>query len=159
MNKIEDEFVGIIRQNKSTIYKVCYMFSNNEEEVADFFQEALIRLWQGFKEFQGQSNVKTWIYRVTLNSCINIDKKKRRQKAIPLEMDINLFEDNDGKSLQIEMLHRRISKLEPFDRAIIMLWLENISYEEIGLIVGISTKNVSVRLYRIREQLKQMSNS
>jgi len=73
-------------------------------------------------------------------------------------MNINLFEDNDEDSKQIEMLRKRISKLGAFDRAIILLWLENMSYEEIGAVVGISTKNVSVRLYRIKEQLKNMSN-
>ena len=73
-------------------------------------------------------------------------------------MDINLFEDSDEETKQVDILHKRISKLQPFDRAIVLLWLENMPYEEIALIVGISVKNVSVRLFRIREQLKQMSN-
>ena len=73
-------------------------------------------------------------------------------------MNINLFEDRDEDSRQVEMLRKRINKLGPFDRAIILLWLENMSYEEIGQVVGISTKNVSVRLFRIKEQLKNMSN-
>ena len=71
-------------------------------------------------------------------------------------MDINLFEDRDTDTQQVDLLHQRISRLKPFDRAIVLLWLENLSYEEIGQIVGISTKNVSVRLFRIKEQLKQM---
>lgn len=73
-------------------------------------------------------------------------------------MDINLFADNDKETEQISILHKRISRLLPLDRAIVLLWLEDISYEEIGAIVGISAKNVSVRLVRIREQLKSMSN-
>ena len=75
-----------------------------------------------------------------------------------LSMDINLFRDKDDDTKQVDMLHQRISLLKPFDRAIVLLWLENLSYEEIGQIVGISTKNVSVRLFRIKEQLKQMLN-
>ena len=71
-------------------------------------------------------------------------------------MNINLFEDSDEGSRQSNLLRERISKLGPFDRAIVLLWLENLSYEEIGQIVGISTKNVSVRLVRIKEQLKKM---
>ena len=71
-------------------------------------------------------------------------------------MDIDLYNDEDRDTKQIKMLHDRISRLGPFDRAIILLWLENMSYEEIGAIVGITEKNVSVRLYRIREQLKAM---
>jgi RNA polymerase sigma-70 factor (ECF subfamily) len=71
-------------------------------------------------------------------------------------MDINLYEDTDEGSRQAELLRSRIAKLGPFDRAIVLLWLENLSYDEIGQIVGISAKNVSVRLVRIREQLKKM---
>ena len=74
-------------------------------------------------------------------------------------MDIDLFEDRDEDTQQVSMLHKRISLLKPFDRAIVLLWLEDLSYEEIAQIVGISAKNVSVRLYRIKEQLKQMSNN
>ena len=74
---------------------------------------------------------------------------------MPLKMDVNLFEDRDDDTVQIDMLHSRISQLKPFDRAIVLLWLENLSYEEIGQIVGITAKNVSVRLYRIKEQLKK----
>lgn len=69
---------------------------------------------------------------------------------------INLFDESDTKNHQTELLHSRIMKLQPFDRAIVLLWLEDLSYDEIGAIVGISTKNVSVRLVRIREQLKKL---
>jgi len=74
-------------------------------------------------------------------------------------MDINPFTDSDDDSRQVQQLNRRISQLGPFDRAIILLWLENMSYEEIGEIVGISTKNVSVRLFRIKEKLKKTSTT
>jgi RNA polymerase sigma-70 factor (ECF subfamily) len=73
-------------------------------------------------------------------------------------MDINLFEDSDDDTKQVQLLKNRINKLSPFDRAIVLLWLENLSYDEIGNIVGITAKNVSVRLVRIKEQLKNMSN-
>ena len=124
----------------------------------DLFQEVLVNLWKGFESFEHRSNIRTWIYRVALNTCISIDRKKRRSASVPLTMDINFFEDRDEDTRQVDMLHKRILRLQPFDRAIVLLWLENLSYEEIGQIVGISTKNVSVRLFRIREQLKQMSN-
>ena len=89
---------------------------------------------------------------------IYIDKKKKKRKEAKLSMDINLFSDSDKETEQVNFLHKRISRLMPLDRAIVLLWLENISYDEIGAIIGISAKNVSVRLVRIREQLKAMSN-
>ena len=153
----EAEFGRIIRENKGTIYTVCYMFSKDKEEVDDLFQEALIKLWQGFASFQGKSDLKTWIYKVTLNSCISIDRKKKIRKTEPLMEGINLFDKNDADNKQTDMLHARIQRLQPFDRAIVLLWLENMSYQEIAQIVGIEVKNVSVRLYRIKEQLKQMN--
>lgn len=75
-----------------------------------------------------------------------------------MTVDIDLYEEKDYESKQITALYNRISKLEPFDRAIILLWLENLPYDEIGAIVGISTKNVSVKLSRIRELLKNMQS-
>ena len=156
---MEIEFAQTVREHKGTIYTVCYMFSSNPEEVADLFQEILINLWKGFSRFRGDSNIRTWIYRVSLNTCISSERKKsRRIESIPLTMDINLFDDSDDDTKQVKMLRDRISKLGPFDRAIVLLWLENLSYDEIGAIVGISAKNVSVRLVRIKEQLKKMSN-
>ena len=158
MNALEKQFAQTAAEHKSTIYTVCYMFSKDADEVNDLFQEAVINLWRGFEGFENRSNVKTWIYRVALNTCISIDRKKRRQATERLTMDINLFEDRDEDTRQVDMLHKRISKLQPFDRAIVLLWLENLSYEEIGQIVGITTKNVSVRLFRIREQLKSIKD-
>ena len=95
---------------------------------------------------------------MTLNTCITLDRKKRRTSSEPLSMDINLFEDRDEDTRQVDMLHERISLLQPFDRAIVLLWLENIPYEEIGQVVGITTTAVATRLYRIKEQLKKMNN-
>ncbi len=159
MNITEQEFSQLVRQNKSTIYTVCHMFSKDQDEVADLFQEVLIKLWNGISSFDGKSNVKTWIYRVALNTCISIDRKKKRRERAELTMDVNFFTSKDSASEQVNILHRRISQLLPLDRAIVLLWLEDISYEEIGAIVGITAKNVSVRLYRIRQQLKSMSEN
>lgn len=158
METSESEFAKLVTTHRSTIYTVCYMFSKDEDEVADLFQEVLINLWKGFALFESRSDIRTWIYRVSLNTCISAGRKKKRSRTIPLSMDINLFADRDEDTRQIDILHRRIGRLQPFDRAIILLWLENMSYEEIGSIVGITAKNVSVRLFRIKEQLKQMSN-
>ncbi len=154
----EQRFASIVREHKSTIYTVCYMFSKDEDEVNDLFQEVLINIWKGLPSFEQRSSARTWIYRVSLNTCISAERQKAKRTTVPLSLDINLFEDQDADSRQIQMLNRRIGRLGPFDRAIILLWLENMSYEEIGQVVGISAKNVSVRLYRIKEQLKQMSN-
>ena len=95
---------------------------------------------------------------MSFNTCISQERKKKRTSAIPLTMGIDLFNDKDDDTKQVKMLYDRIHRLKPFDRAIVLLWLEGMPYDEIAAIVGITTKNVSVRLYRIKEELKQMSN-
>ena len=158
MDDSQKLFSVMVQQNKTTIFTVCYMFSKDQEEVNDLFQEVLIRLWQGFDNYKGNSKERTWIYRVALNTCISFDRKKRRHNKKQVYMGDDLFGCNEHDSQQTEVLHKRITRLRPLDRAIVLLWLEDISYEEIGSIIGITAKNVSVRLYRIREQLKNMSN-
>ena len=158
MKTLETAFEQVIKQHKSTIYTVCLMFSKDSDEVNDLFQEVLINLWKGFEGFEGRSDIGTWIWRVSFNTCISSERKKKKLGTVPLTMEINLFEDKDEDTRQVQMLYKRIHRLKPFDRAIVLLWLEGMSYEEIAAIVGITVKNVSVRLYRIKEELKRMSN-
>lgn len=156
MNNNEFEFSELVRENKNTIYTVCYMFSKDEDEVSDLFQEILVNMWKGFESFKHQSKVSTWIYRIAMNTCISADRKKKsRKNSVPLSMDVNLYEDSDSDSRQVQQLHRRISKLGLIDRAIILMWLEDMSYDEIAAVVGITPKNVGVKLFRIKEQLKK----
>lgn len=100
--------------------------------------------------------MRGWIYRVALNTCISLDRNKRRRKTVSLTMDVNFFDPQEERAQRVDQLHRRIARLQPFDRAIVLLWLEDLSYDEIGQILGITAKNVSVRLVRIREQMKKM---
>ncbi len=155
----EQEFANIVREHKSTIYTVCYMFSKNQNEVDDLFQEVLLNLWRGIEHFKGESKLATWIYRISLNTCISADRKKKKHATETLSQQADIYAATDeAETRQIQMLHKRVHRLRPFDRAIVLLWLEGLPYNEIGAITGISAKNVSVRLVRIREELKQMTD-
>ena len=160
MDNTERKFTEMVKEYRKTIYTVCYFFSNDKEEVNDLFQEILINLWKGFKNFRGDSDMKTWIWRVSLNTCNNQERKKKSSvQTVPLLMDIDLYHDEDEHSRQVQMLYDRINRLDVFDRAIILLWLENMSYQDIANVVGITLSNVTTRLFRIKEQLKSMSNN
>ena len=160
MDNLELEFTKMVREHRKTIYTVCYFFSDNPAEVDDLFQEVLVNLWKGFPEFRNESSLKTWIWRISLNTCCSIQKRERRNvPTVPLLIDKDLFSESEQAGRQVKMLYDRINKLEVFDRAIILLWLESMSYDEIGAIVGISTSAVTSRLFRIKEQLKSMSNN
>ena len=160
MDNTEWKFTEMVKEYRKTIYTVCYFFSNDKDEVDDLFQEILINLWKGFKNFRGDCDIKTGIWRVSLNACNNQERKKKsRVQTVPLLVDIDLYHDEDENSKQIQMLYDRINRLDVFDRAIILLWLENMSYRDIANVVGITLSNVTTRLFRIKEQLKSMSNN
>lgn len=159
MNTKEAQFKSIIQQHERTIYAVCYMFSTDVCEVDDLYQEILIRLWRGFETFEGRSDIRTWIYRVSLNYCINFSRRRSRERR---RMDRGIGPDPDGsleRHLQVKQLYNRINRLGLVDRSVVLLWLEGLSYDEIGAILGISVKNVSFKLVRIKEQLKKMSDN
>ena len=133
------------------------MFSQNQDEVNDLFQETLINMWKGIDSFREESKISTWIYRVALNTCLLQERKKKKEvKKVPLTMDVNFFQDDDANAAQVRMLHQRIGKLGLVDRALVMMWLEGMSYDEIGAVMGISSQNVGVKLFRIKEQMKKM---
>ena len=160
MEKNESNFRRLLQDHKSTIYSVCYMFSQDHDEVEDLFQETLINLWSGLDKFEGRSGIGTWVWSIALNTCITSDrKKKKRVDTVPLTLDRDFYDEDSVENRQTKLLHHRISRLQPFDRAIVLLWLENMSYDDIAAIVGISTKAVGVRLVRIREQLKNMNEN
>ena len=157
MENIELQFTKMVKEYRKTIYTVCYFFSKDTEEVNDLYQEILINLWKGFEKFREESSLKTWIWRVSLNTCNNLERKKKSSvQTIPLSIDIDLYNDDDAHSKQIQMLYDRINRLDVFDRAIILLWLENMSYQDIASVVGISLSNVTTSLLLIKEKLKSM---
>lgn len=159
MTEREQDFTRLVREYKSTIYAVCYMFSKDNDEVSDLFQDILLKIWSGFDSFRKESSPKTWIYRIALNACISADRKKKKSgERVPLSIGIDPFDEVNENALQLRQLYSRINRLGLVDRSIVMLWLEALSYDEIGEIVGMSAKNVSVKLVRIREQLKNMKD-
>ncbi len=157
MKQNDEFFARLVKEHKSTIYTVCYMFSHDEDEVNDLFQETLINMWKGIDSFREESKISTWIYRVALNTCLLQERKKKREvKKVPLTMNVNFFEDSDANSVQVRQLHKRIGRLGLVDRALVMMWLEGMSYDEMGAVMGISPQNVGVKLFRIKEQLKKL---
>ena len=160
MKELEQEFTKLVREYRKTIYTVCYFISNNPQDVDDLFQEVLVNLWKSFPKFRGDSSPKTWIWRVSLNTCCNVERgKKRIVPTVPLVIDKGVMSDSDEGGKQIKMLYDRINRLELFDRAIILLWFESMRYDEIAAIVGLTPAAVTSRLFRIKEQLKSMSNN
>lgn len=154
-SKLTIDFEQLVVEHKSTIYSVCYMFVETREEADDLFQDVLINLWNGFKGFRGDSSLRSWVYRVSMNTCVSYKRKKRIQ-SMPLDIAPDILDQDSPDTRQTAQLRKRISLLEPIDRAIVLLWLENLPYDEIASIIGVTAKAVGVRLVRIKEKLKSL---
>lgn len=149
------DFERMVMEQKTTIYTICYMFAQSRAEAEDLFQEVLINLWNGYGNFRGDADVRSWLYRVSMNTCISY-KRKKHIKTVPLDIAPDVIGNDTSECRQTEQLHERITRLAPVDRAIVLLWLESLSYDEIAAIVGISARAVGVRLVRIKEKLKSL---
>lgn len=150
----EQQFMAMIERNSSTISRVCYVYSQGRDHFNDLYQETLANLWQGFGRFRGDAAESTWIYRVTLNTCITYYRKNSRHYGVlPLDALYDVAEEVSTRNEDVKELYRLISCLGKLDRAIIMLWLDEKSYDEIAEITGLTRANIATRLHRIKNRL------
>ncbi len=155
----EKAFTALILTNERLIYKACSIYASDEQPMADLYQEVVINLWRGFSTFRNESSVSTWMYRIALNTCIsNLRKTSRRPKHEPIHPWENYLPNPDSFEENIKEMYGLIRRLKTLERAIILLYLEEKSYQEIADITGLTPNNVATKLTRIRERLKQMSN-
>lgn len=155
---LKDEFVELVAMYKDVIFKICYIYAD-KDDIEDYYQEVLIQIWRSIPKFRGESNIATWIYRISLNTCISHVRKNTKGNVnnVPL-LDVNLCENDIEKKQQIDEMYSLINKLNKLEKAVILLWLEDRNYEEIATIVGISKANVAVKINRIKEKLRKLSN-
>ena len=156
--KLEEVFLEMIYRYESVIYKVCSIYISEEYPLADLYQETVYNLWRGYPKFRKDSSESTWIYRIALNTCISGLRKKNNelQKASFSSLG-NIFDESYNLEGEIKEMYRLIHQLRSLDRAIILLYLEEKSYQEIADITGLSLSNVATRLKRIKLKLKEMS--
>lgn len=152
----KETFSKLIQEHQGIINKITRIYVEHPEERKDLFQEICLQLWKSWPTFRKKSSFSTWLYRVSLNTAISmIRKKKYRIRTEPLK-EYDLIEENLSMPDKSELLYKAIAKLSRIEKAIILLWLEEKSYEEISDIIGISRSNVSVKLVRIRKKLESM---
>ena len=158
--ELEKEFLEVIEAQKRTIYKVSYIYANNQDDLNDLFQETVLNLWKSFPRYRGDSKLVTWVYRIAMNTCITFLRRSgTRPQTIPLTSDMAQIAADEGTAAQLQELYKLINQLGKLERALILLWLEERSYQEMADILGISKANVAVKLNRVKEKLKKMSNS
>lgn len=160
MKALEEEFIKIIQENERLIYKVCSFYVSEVLTLADLYQEVIHNLWIGFPKFRNESSISTWMYRIAINTCISgIRKEKKHPKSnIPASSLSEWLVEPESMTDEIKEMYRMINKLKTLEKTIVLLWLEEKSYQEISEITGITLSNVATRLKRTKEKLKEMSN-
>lgn len=153
---LEKDFMDMVRKNERIIYKVVSFYADIDQSVSDLYQEVVLNLWKAYPSFRGDSKVSTWIYRISLNTCITFFRRSKRSISYTdLVIDVSDIPDEDDN---IKELYRLINKLGKIEKALVLLYLDEKSYKEISDITGLTVTNVATRLNRIKDKLKKMSN-
>jgi RNA polymerase sigma-70 factor (ECF subfamily) len=149
-------FVEMVYTHVGIIYKICKLYAA-EEDQDDLKQEIIYQLWKSYPSYRGDAKFQSWMYRVALNTAM-LGLRARKVKYTRLSEHVLEISDDPSEhkdqEIRIRQLYKQISQLKDLDKTIIFLYLEQCSYDEIAEITGISTKNVSVRLVRIKEKLR-----
>lgn len=150
-------FIEMITRHEKIIFSVCFFYATSDVPFEDMRQEVLISLFKGYRRFRGESSESTWVYRVCINSCLfSLRKLSPRIKTFSMdELPVINFQDEAAIDLQekLEWLRAVISQLQPMDKALVVMWLDELSYDEIASNMGIPRNTVASRLYRIKDKL------
>lgn len=156
----KEAFIELIEKNQGIIHKVCNMYCDGPQDRKDLFQEILLQLWRSYANFRGEARMSTWMYRVALNTAISgLRKRKRREVEQGLsdrELELVALSPDREKEEKKKFLYEAIKLLSDVEKAIIMLHLEEHTYEEIAGIIGITSNNVGVKINRIKVKLKKI---
>ncbi len=156
-----ERYLRMIEAHRQVINKVCYMYAEDADHFKDLCQEVTANIWTGIDKFRGESAESTWIYRVALNTCVTYFRRNLRHSGcLPLDSVAEIADDSsDGNRTRLlKEMYRLISRLSKLDKAIIMLWLDEYSYDDIASLTGLTRTNVGSRIHRIRRQLINESN-
>ncbi len=158
MSNSQETFDQLLKENKHKIYRICRIYATAPIEPEDLFQEVVFQIWKSLPNFKGKSSIDTWVYRIALNVCLRskmkLDKsnqKTTRFDAIhftPATETVDPFEEEKFKYLK-----ECIATLNESDTSIIVLYLDELSYKEIGEITGLSENHIAVKMKRIRKKL------
>ena len=157
----EKQFEKHIRENELLIHKVCRIYAYTTADREDLFQEIVIQLWNAYPNFKGEAKFSTWLYRVALNTAITGLKKKKKfiESWEPSQLPERISDENAGREEELGQLHKAIEQLNQVEKAIVMLYMEDKSYEEMEEILGMSQGNLRVKMNRIRERLRQLTKN
>ncbi|WP_313376466.1 sigma-70 family RNA polymerase sigma factor [Chishuiella sp.] len=153
-------FTELVEKNQGIIHKVCRVYTDDKDSHDDLFQEIVLQLWRSYDSFKGDSKFTTWMYRVSLNTAITLIRKKSKSKETDYTESnfINIKSDDKDESLEerITLLYASIHFLNDIERALVLLYLEDLPYKDIAETLGISEVNARVKMNRVKIKLKEI---
>ena len=153
--RLEHIFTETIRTHDAMIKRICLGYAANPQDMEDLYQDVLVNIWRGLRSFRSESSIRTWVYRIALNTCVStLRARSNRPSQSSLEEVILVADDSLEKREAIKDLYECIATLNPIDKAIMMMWLDEYSYDEIADTIGLKRNNVATRLHRAKEKLK-----
>lgn len=157
----EKEFVTLLNQHQKIVYKVCNLYMDSVPDREDLFQEITLQAWKAYGSFRGDAKFSTWLYRVALNTAITFFRRDKRKPGIISAETLPDAADEPGDPVeeQVKAMYTAIGHLSKVDKAIVMLYLEDYSYNEIGETMGITANNVAVKMNRIKARLKEQTHA
>lgn len=159
---LETNFLNDFDANQNIAHKICRLYTTNQSDHNDLFQEITIQLWKNYPKFRGDAKFSTWMYRVALNTAISLYRKSTRQiktqDITGVNFKIKAEDYDDTEELQLKELYKAIRTLNDIDKALVFLYLEDKNYKEISETLGISQVNARVKMNRAKDKLKKILN-
>ena len=160
--QLEKNFLNDFEKNQNIVHKICRIYTTNQDQHNDLFQEITIQIWKNYSKFRGESKFSTWMYRVSLNTAITLYRKSNRsiktQDFSDVSFKIKAEDYDDTKDRQLKALYDGIRELNDIEKALIFLYLEDKPYKEIAKTLGISEGNARVKMNRSKEKLRKILN-
>lgn len=158
MEQADRQFIAMIRQYERVIYKVCYLYGTPQCPLNDLYQEVVLNLWKAYPKFRHECKESTWVYRIALNTCISfIRKEKNAPEIVTLTQATDCMDEADETQAMLRQLYQLINRLGQLEKSIVLLYLEDKSYEEIAEITGLTLTNVATKISRIKDKLRKMN--
>ena len=153
-------FETIYSQHHPMVLQMCLGYTKGDRDTAnDLSQEVFISVWKNLEKYRGASSYKTWIYRITVNTCLQYIKKEKASPILNEDIRPTIADTDETANDDIQKLYEAIGQLKKIDRLIIMMVLENQDYDTISEIIGIKPTNVRVKIHRIKKRLKTILNN
>ena len=154
---LDSGFINLINEHIAIAHRVSRIYFRDEADQDDAVQEMMFQLWKAYPGFEGNSKFSTWMYRVCLNTALTYRRNNKKRVSESLKEEHHQIGTADSKSEEerSKLLYQAIETLSPLNKAIILLYLDDMSYDEIAEVTTLTKSNVSVRLVRIRKELEE----